>query len=247
MTRADRRKVLQFAMAASLAPALFARGAAAQEGLPTGSLISPPAGPMLYRRELTRELVAGAKIVTRRDFAIGFERLSDGFLVRGEQVAVDVALPETLARFAALEKARDESGLFPLSLDAFGRLRGDSGAPAPDDAIESAIALAKQRIEQQDLQRDEERELQAFVAGFHQAAAQMTAQIPTDLFAPARPLQEDGRVIALPTGEEGHFTNRFQSERDPATGLMRHASREILTEIGGDTRRTLERFWLMPA
>ena len=39
----------------------------------------------------------------------------------------------------------------------------------------------------------------------------------------------------------------FDAVRDPATGLMREASREVVTEAAGGRRRTLESWRLTPA
>jgi hypothetical protein len=36
----------------------------------------------------------------------------------------------------------------------------------------------------------------------------------------------------------------FTAERDPATGLMREARREIVTQVSGDLRRTVESWTL---
>jgi hypothetical protein len=36
----------------------------------------------------------------------------------------------------------------------------------------------------------------------------------------------------------------FTATRDPVTGLMREAQREVLTEVAGDLRRTIESWTL---
>jgi hypothetical protein len=38
----------------------------------------------------------------------------------------------------------------------------------------------------------------------------------------------------------------FSAARDPATGLMREARREVVTELDGDRRTTLESWQLTP-
>ena len=38
----------------------------------------------------------------------------------------------------------------------------------------------------------------------------------------------------------------FRASRDPVTGLMRNARREVVTAVAGDLRRTIETFSLVP-
>jgi hypothetical protein len=86
----------------------------------------------------------------------------------------------------------------------------------------------------------ERTELRAFVDAVHRSAGQLATDLPRDLFAPVDCPREESRALPLPDGTQGQVRTAFAAERDPATGLMREARREIVTEVSGDVRRTVE-------
>ena len=237
MIRTDRRAVLQYAAAALLLPAL---PAAAQ-----ASRFAPHAGPMLYTRRLERGLSGGASFVVSRSFAVRFLHEGAGYLVEGRQVAVEVDAPEALAAFADIERAREERGLFPLRLDAQGAIAAGAGEPVStrlDDAVREALA----QLEAQPHAEAERAELVRFVNAFHQSASKLMTELPRDLFAPPPVSRTESRAISLPGGDTGEVSVTFSAARDPATGLMREARREVVTELDGDRRTTLESWRLTP-
>ena len=71
-------------------------------------------------------------------------------------------------------------------------------------------------------------------------------ELPRDLFAPPDAPRTEHGEVALPGGELGEVTVTFTALRDPATGLMRQALREVVTALEGDRRRTLESWRLDP-
>src|SRR5690606_1437221 len=75
----------------------------------------------------------------------------------------------------------------------------------------------------------------------------MTSQLPIDLFAPSEGLRKQEEQLTLPWGEAGWVRTSFSPVTDPRTGLMRQARREVLTDIAGDRRRTVENWELRPA
>jgi hypothetical protein len=242
MSAADRRAVLRYAAVAMLLPALAAAPlrAAAQ-----GFRFAPPAGPMLYTRRLERGLRDGAAFVVSRSFEVRFRPESPGYRVDGAQVGVEVEAPEALAAFGRIEREREEVGLFPLRLDAGGAIAAGAGTPVAsrlDDAVREAAAVLEARPQAP----AERAELLRFVNAFHQSAGQLLTELPRDLFAPAEAERSEHREIALPGGEAGAVTVTFSAARDPATGLMRQARREVVTELAGDRRRTLETWRLEP-
>ena len=241
MSNTDRRKVLQMLAAAAVVPALSSREVAAAESL---SLISPPPGMMQFQRSVVRELTGGANISVTRGFAIEFVRVADGFIVDGQQMSVEVSTPPSLSAFADLERARVETGVFPITLDPFGQIIGGHPASAQGDEIETAFAEALQQIASQPLAPGEHADLRQFITALHQAGAMLTVAMPIDLFAPANNERSENRTVSLPSGDIGIVTSRFGSERDTLTGLMRRASREVMTEVEGDRRQTTEHWRL---
>ena len=235
MSTINRRSMLQVAAAIAFASPLVARPASASTGL-----IAPPGQPMRYCRTVERELAGGAIILVKREFSVSFLRFDDGFIIEGQQVNVDAKVPHGLEQFAALEESRQETGLFPVSLDPTGLITSDEFAPPARAAVETAFREANRIIGGQRMPANDREELRQFVSTIHQAGAIVTAHMPIDLFAPAEVERIEDQTIALPTGEEGRVQSRFGGARDAATGLMRHASREVLTQIDQDRRRTRE-------
>lgn len=242
MIRADRRALLRLAGLAAALPLLRAVPAAALAPRP----FAPRAEPMRYTRRLERGLAGGATLVVSRSFLVCFLSASDGFRIVGEQVNVTVDAPETLDALARLERERVETGLFPLHLDASGAIR--STVPLTASAqLDEALREVAARIERWPHTPAEREELRAFVSAIHQSAGQLVTELPQDLFAPGDIPRRESRAIALPTGDMGQVTTNFAAVRDQVTGLMREARREVVTEVSGDVRRTVESWRLAPA
>ena len=90
----------------------------ASAGWAASPSFAPPAGPMVFRRKLRRQLGGEFSLTVDRGFEIGFERVRDGFLVTGGQIDAAVDAPENLAAYARLERERREEGMVPLLLEA---------------------------------------------------------------------------------------------------------------------------------
>jgi len=235
----DRRSLLRLAAGGIALAALPASRAAAAAGF------DPPLAPMLYTRQLERELPDGARFAVGRRFAIRFVREAEGFRVEGEQVGVEVDAPAALAEFARLERERRETGLFPLGLDFAGTIRG--AGPAADTAkLDDAVREAAARIARGDYPPAERERQRAFVDAVHRSAGAILTELPRDLFAPVDCPRSYRRTVALPGGGIGAVRRTFDAVRDPATGLMREARREVITEIESDRRRTVESWTLGP-
>ena len=134
--------------------------------------------------------------------------------------------------------------MFPITLDPFGQIISDAPSSSQTSEIESAFDEALQQITNQPLASGERGELRQLITALHQAGTMLTVAMPFDLFAPADSERSENRTIALPTGDIGLVTSRFGSERDRQTGLMRRALREVMTEVEGDRRQTVERWQL---
>jgi hypothetical protein len=242
MSATDRRAVMRCAAAALLLPAL---SALPLRTLAQGPRFAPPAGPMLYTRRLERGLADGAAFVVSRGFEVRFQPEASGYLVDGRQVEVQVDAPEALAAFVQIEREREERGLFPLRLDAGGAIAAGAGTPLAtrlDEAVRAALAALETRSHGP----AERAELVQFVNAFHQSAGTLMTELPRDLFAPAETPRSERREVVLPGGESGEVAVTFSATRDPATGLMRQAQREVVTVLDGARRRTVESWRLDP-
>jgi hypothetical protein len=240
----DRRAVLRLAMTAALAPALARRGLAAETA--TSGRFEPPGMPMIFTRHLERPLRDGNKVTVGRSFAVRFTRAPVGWSVTGEQVEVVVDFPPSLSQFAALERQRKETGLFPLQLDADGQIV-DGPEPRPAKELDAAVALVMSRLGKTAAAANDPETLAAFVRAVHEAGTQMTSLLPVDLFAPRERERQTRRDLPLPGGGQGTIELSFTAESDPDTGLMRRARREIVTQIANDRRLTREDWTLAPA
>lgn len=241
MSRLGRRSLLHGAAAAIALPLIASRPGRAQAPQP----FAPPATPMLYTRRLERGLVGGASLTVTRSFAVRFVREADGFRVEGEQVEVAVEAPPQLDALARLERERVETALFPLQLDSAGSIR--QGADAIESAqLDAAVREAAAQIERGQHTTDERAELRAFVETVHRSSTALLTELPRDLFAPGDAPREERRVLDLPGGITGLVRMTFAASRDLATGLMREARREVVTEIADDRRRTVESWSLAP-
>ena len=244
MSAPDRRRLLL--MAGALLPALASRpvfGQPLNGPLERPRAFAPPARQMVYTRRLVRELAGGAQMSVERRFAVRFEHLpGGGFLVEGEQIGVEVAAPDKLARLAELERQRIEHGIFPVHLDARGWIV--SGTLEEDvPAIQAAFDHVMQAVETLDISAQERAGVRDFIAAIHQAGGTIISSLPTDLFAPADGDRTDRREITLPMGE-GTIATHFTARRNLATGLMEHARREVITSLADEKRRTTEEFTL---
>lgn len=241
MKRTDRRSAMQIAMAAAIAPAVCSSRALAA---PVDRLIAPPSAAMRYARTVVRELVDGSPFAVTRAFDVSFERFAGGFMLRGAQADVQVDCPRALSDFAELERARDESALFPIALDAFGQILSSQIATPAGTDVRRAVNEALGELARQPISEDEREQLSQFVSVLQQAGQRVTAHMPTDLFAPASLARRDEESIALPGGMEGRVETTFECERDAETGLMRAANRTIVTHVAGTSRCTRERWSL---
>lgn len=240
----DRRTVVRGAIAAAIAPLIATRHAHAQDA--SGGLIAPPDHPMTFQRAITRTLVDGRSFRVARSFAVEFRRFSDGFMVHGEQVDVAVEAPPALAQFAELERTRNESGMFPIALDPFGRILSPGHELGDGGVVDRAVRQALAALAGQPLAQGERATLQNLVTALHTAGQDVTAYLPFDLFAPPISSRQQEQGINLPDGAHGRVLTLFEGRRDDGTGLMREAMREIVTEVD-DSRRIIREQWSLVA
>lgn len=238
MNNADRRSALLLAFAAGVAPALYANRAMAA---PPSGLIAPPDGPMRYSRTVVRQLSDGKEFSAARDFAVTFRRFDGGFMLNGQQTGVRIDAPAALEQFVQIERERDESGMFPIALDAFGQILSTQVAQPAGPDLPRAIREALSHVSS-NVSADEREQLAQYLSALQQAGNRVIAYLPTDLFAPVSLSRRDEQRVDLPGGLQGTVESVFECERDAGTGLMRAATRRIVTLVEG-TSRTVREDW----
>lgn len=232
--------MMQLAALAAIAPACAVPAHASS----ANQLIAPPSGPMRYSRTAVRDMIDGTHFTVCRQFVVDFRQFAGGFMMHGTQETVSVDAPAALAQFAALEQARDESGLFPIALDPYGQILSADVAPSTGDNLRQAVDYALAEIARQPIAPEERAALAAYATALQQASQRVIAHLPVDLFAPAPTPRHEERRVALPGGGEGLVASSFGGVRNQQTGLMRSAEREVVTVVAGSSKRLHEEWSL---
>lgn len=208
-------------------------------GAPEPSFAPPLGRPLLLSRTLVRDLGGGEAIVATRSYRIVFQRTEAGWEVEGALVASEIDAPAPLAALAAIERARPDDGLFPIRLDAAGRIvaREDSAGQGRA-AVEQALKAAGQAPGSAD---------PGFLARIAQAsAAGGITRWPETLFLPAAGHSEDAREIVLPDGSAGRVEVTLDQAAGADATLMARAERTVTTDLGGVRRVARETWTIAP-
>ncbi|WP_423141383.1 hypothetical protein ACOYW6_11135 [Parablastomonas sp. CN1-191] len=200
---------------------------------------APTGHPMVLTRTVWRALADGREIRVSRRFRIEIERDGSGYAVRGRQIGVDVDAPAQIAMLAQVERARDESSLFPLRLDAGGRIV--SGPPAGGSgARREGVAAAHAVIAARAPNPAAAREGIAFVDAVGGSGA--LNRWPDDLFR-ARPGERaESHPVALPDGGSGNVVVTIEAGAAMPCGVPTAVERRVSTRLGATTRVNRERW-----
>ena len=199
-----------------------------------------PTGPMKLTRVLERALGDGNAVVVTRSWRVRFEPRAGGFLVEGEQIAVDVQAPARLAAMAEVVRANPQAGLFPIRLDAAGLIVRD--APADLPPVPGLTEAAREYVA--DRSAAARAEAMRYVLAVQQAGAEMTTRWPQDLFFPTA-ARGDERTLPV-AGGEGSLTVRFEGTLDREGERLAAAERRSVTRVGDSTRTSRETWRLEP-
>jgi hypothetical protein len=187
-------KILLLAGAAALLPTV-ATQVSAQSPETSSRPFIPPESPQILTRTLWRSLGDGKQIVVRRRYAVRFTRQDDGFLLDGRLIDAAVEAPPVLAAMAELERNRSDEGLFPLVLDATGRIREDASSLLESQALrEGARLRAQGLLAAKPLSAAQQQESGLFLKAL--AAQGAPTSWPADLFNPAIGERSESRRIA---------------------------------------------------
>ena len=201
-------------------------------------LFSPPATAMVLTRVLKRPLPGGAEVRTRRSYEIRFVSEESGYRIDGELVETVVDAPPALQALAALERNRPDEGMFPMRLDANGRLIPNSETPPAGQEVREAGKLALETIASIGISASEAKAATDFVKQVKKQTGR--TPWPEDLFNPAPGQRQQVQTIPLPNGAQGHVSVEIEAQTDGPSGLLASFARTVTTELGGDARVTQE-------
>lgn len=236
--------LLGVALAAMSASGLAASGQPVDPGSrpATHAAFAPPAGPVRLTRELRRQMSGGREIVARRSYEIRFHRDGRGWRVDGTLMQSEVEAPGVAPQLLELERRRKDEGLFPLLLDASGRIVVQNGSsdPATERSLASAAADV---LSGTPLAEPDRRAALAVASSLYAQARAAGGNWPVDLFVPEPGQRVETRTIQLAEGAAGKVTITI-SAADGPTGLVERFERRIVTETAGNSRQSVETWTL---
>lgn len=205
----------------------------------------PPAGAMVFTRRLVRELPGGEAIIVTRTFEIRFFVGGGGYRVEGTQTSAHVSAPQSLSGLARLEEQRQETGLFPMVLDASGRIMAGPNGDTPDltQAVDEGFAY----LARHPLTRPDQKAAQEFLIGLQTVAASITTAMPIDLFTGNPSPLERTQDLTMPDGKPGRVSVSYAGTARQGGGLLAHAQRVVTTQSSGSALRSIEEWTLEPA
>lgn len=189
-------------------------------------------------RELRSPLTDGTEVVARRTYSIAILPDGDGWRVEGQLISAEVDAPPSLRPLAEVERTRPDSGLFPMYLDASGRLRPahTSGTTAGPGAVRAALVSGG-------LAQTDRRTRQAAAPLVGQVGAMpLRSPVPEALFALDLADGTSSRHMTLP--DQGEVTIEMCEHGADGQGQLRRIDRVVTTRVGQSTRRVQEQ-WLL--
>jgi hypothetical protein len=240
-----RTEALLLAGVAALLPA-FGGQAAAQPAETASQTFVPPEAPLVLTRTVWRTLADGKEIMVRRRYAVQFTRQAEGYQLDGRLLDAAVEAPPLLDGMAELERRRGDDGLFPVLLDASGRIRAHGSAQAESPGLrESASKRAQHLLAATPLPAAQRQDNGNFLS---QLAAQgALAAWPADLFNPASSERSEHHRFALPGGQEGEVAVLVKAKGVTRRGLPESVERTVTTTMEGTLRTSREQWTLAPA
>lgn len=207
-----------------------------------GRPFAPPEGPLLLTRTVRRPLPGGHEIRASRSYEVRFVREANGIRLDGTLVEVTMEAPPQLESLAALERRRPDAGMFPMQIDAAGRLLPTGPRPG-SDAVRGAMARTSAAVDRARLADFDRQQAQAFVSQIGESGG--LNPWPEDLFRPGSAHRRETRTIPLANGARGHVVvdTRARAGED---GMMTSYARTVTSDLAGDNRATYEEWTLAP-
>lgn len=204
---------------------------------------APPEGPLLLTRTVRRPLPGGQEIRARRSYEVRFVREAGGFRLDGTLVDVSLEAPPLLESLAALERRRPDEGMFPMRLDAAGRLLPAAERPQ-SDAVRGAVARTSAAVDRTRLADFDRQQAEAFLGQLNERAGHNPW--PEDLFRPAAAQRRAARTLPLVNGARGRVVVETTARTAGDGALVAFYARTITSDLGGDSRTTYEEWTLAP-
>lgn len=221
---------------------LAALAAVPETGTVAAEAFVPPAEPTQLTRSVSRMLPDGKEVVASRTYALRFVRDGAGYRVEGELIESACEAPPALRALAEIERKRSDVGLFPLRLDAAGRIVA-TGAKGDVDRHREAAGAVSGKLAASAMTSAEKSQAGGFVAQLVARGGGLAAW-PTDLFVAARGERSEVRRLPLAGGGEGTVTVSTKAAGARANGLSATLERTVTTDLGGD-RRIVRELWTM--
>ena len=237
MTTPRKHRALVAGAVALLPLALLSSQAAGAEPAKRG--FAPPRTSFILTRELRRPLPDGKEVVTRRSYEISILPEGTGYRVEGTLVSTEVEAPPALRALAEIERNRQDTGLFPMHLDAQGQIVAVGTVPdraAAGHATETVgIWLSKAGLAGPD-----RAVAQAFLNQLKSGLAGGRTLWPRDLFHPAAGERSETTDFQLPDGDKGSVTVATAASAQRDNGLLDRVERTVITRMGEIARTTRE-------
>lgn len=241
-----KRSSLLLAGVASLLPAQLAPLLAESAPAAESPAFQPPTTPQVLTRTLWRSLRDGQEIMVRRSYEVRFSRTDGGFLLDGRLIDTAVDAPAPLALLAEIERKRPDPGMFPLRLDAHGRIVGQRARAVPGDPHRSAEDHARTILARSALEAEERKQTEQLARSILESSVGASAW-PSDLFSPAARSRREKRSLALDGGQNGVIEVSVDVRGTGDGGLPKTVERRVATEIGGSARFSREVWTMTPA
>ncbi|MEY4721991.1 MAG: hypothetical protein RIQ46_1716, partial [Pseudomonadota bacterium] len=233
--------------AAAMLPLAALNAMPAAEAAEAQASFTPPDAPLLLTRTLRSPLADGREIVSRRSYEVTIKAEDGGWRVDGRLLDSEVSAPPQLAFLAEMERKRPDEGLFPLFLDAQGRIVIGGQSASGDSrqkAAEASLAAVDSRATDA-----ETRQTADGLLGMLKRQPVLTAW-PEDLFHPMPGHRATSRAITLPDGTRGEIAMEVDSRparQDRSRVSASSIHRVITTRMGANARALREEWTLAPA
>lgn len=229
---------LLLASVAALMPVAAASNLALAAPSVGDSSFSPPSRDLVLTRTLWRNLHDGRQIVIRRRYDVRFIPDGGGFRLDGRLIDATVEAPAALAAFAALERNRVDVSLFPVRIDALGRILLDGTPPEPGAHI-AVEGLARTTLDKAALTEPDKQAARQQLALLASGSGAIGA-LPSDLFRPQPGERRERRRIALPGGIEGEVEVAIRVAANEPNSVPQSVERVVTTTLEGTTRVSRE-------
>lgn len=202
-------------------------------------------GNYLLSRSLHREVGPGVAIDVNRSWRIAITPHDDGFTVSGVQQAAEVTAPAILGPLAALERQRDASALFPMTLDFTGQIlrSGHEDGTTLLRGVETARALFRSLPSAPYASRGASGDM---LSQIQRMSAGAVSRVPRDLFFPLPGESQETHRIELPGKGTGLVIVSSSATAEVETGRLLMSRRDIVTRIDERSLCASEEWKLSP-